>query len=90
MKTTTLQLRIDQKTKTDVQKIINKMGLDMSSAVTLFLRQIIVTKSIPFQIRTVNGFTSTFEKSLLEASEETMKNNKTYSTAKEAIENALR
>ena len=78
MKTTTLQLRIDEKTKRDVQKIIDKLGLDMSTAITMFLRQVIVTKSIPFQARTINGFTPKYEAMILRETADALKNAKRY------------
>ncbi len=67
MASTTLQLRIDKKTKNNVQKIFKTMGLDMSSAVKLFLHQVLVSKSIPFHVVTENGFTPKYEKSLRKA-----------------------
>ena len=52
-----IQVRIDIKTKEDAQKIFDDLGLDMSSAIKLFLRQIINSKNLPFEIRDENGFT---------------------------------
>ncbi len=46
----TLQIRIDEKIKTKAQKILQKMGLDMSSAIKLYLNQIIQEEAIPFSI----------------------------------------
>ena len=54
---TTIQLRINKKTKEQAQNIFKKMGMDMSSGMKLFLSQVIRTKSIPFIARTENGFT---------------------------------
>ena len=51
----TLQIRIDKKTKDDASKILASMGIDMSSAIKLFLRNIIITESIPLELRTSNG-----------------------------------
>lgn len=41
------------------------MGLDMSGAVKLFLHQVVITESIPFDIKTKNGFSSEQEEALL-------------------------
>lgn len=62
---TTLQLRIDKNTKNSAKKIFDKLGLDLSSAVKIFLRQVIVDEKIPFEIRTENGYTAKYEAGLL-------------------------
>jgi len=62
---TTINIRTDEKRKKLATAIFNEMGLDMSSAIQLFLQQVIITKSIPFPIRTVNGFTLEQEKAIL-------------------------
>ena len=46
----TLQIRIDEETKAQAQAIFSALGLDMSSAVRLFLRQVIEQQKIPFDI----------------------------------------
>jgi len=63
---TTINIRTDEKRKKLATAIFNEMGLDMSSAIQLFLQQVIITKSIPFPIRTVNGFTPEQEKAILD------------------------
>ena len=52
---TTLQIRIDSDTKEQAQKILAEMGLDMSSAIKLFLRNIIITESVPLELRSEKG-----------------------------------
>lgn len=89
MANTTLQLRIDQKTKSSAQRIIKSMGLDLSSAIKVFLTQVIIEKSIPFPIRTVNGFTSEYEKSLIKEAAIAKKSSKKYSSGKEVIKSIL-
>lgn len=64
--TSTIQLRIDSRTKTKAQAIFKKLGMDLSSAMKLFLSQVIRTKSIPFITRTKNGFTPEYEKMLVD------------------------
>jgi DNA-damage-inducible protein J len=54
-KSTTLQIRIDAQTKDQAQKVLAEMGLDMSSAIKLFLRNIIITESIPLELRSEKG-----------------------------------
>ncbi len=62
---TTINIRTDEKQKLAATAILNHMGLDMSSAIKLFLQQVIITNSIPFPIRTANGFTLEQEQAIL-------------------------
>lgn len=85
--TATIQIRIDPKTKHDAGKVFTELGLDFSSAVKIYLRQVAREKSIPFRPgRTVNGFTPEYEQKLLRAEAETLKHGKAYSSAQEAID----
>ena len=52
-----LQIRIDKKTKEDASLVLDSLGMDMSSAIKIFLRQVINTKNFPCQLRDANGFT---------------------------------
>lgn len=54
-KSTTIQIRIDTNTKEQAQQVLAEMGLDMSSAIKLFLRNIIITESIPLELRSSKG-----------------------------------
>ncbi|MCX6715943.1 MAG: type II toxin-antitoxin system RelB/DinJ family antitoxin [Candidatus Taylorbacteria bacterium] len=62
----TIQLRIDAQTKKRAQSVFKKLGIDISSAMKLFLNQVIKTGSIPFVVRTANGYTPEFERMLLD------------------------
>ncbi len=53
----TLQIRIDEKTKTKAKKIFSEMGIDMSRAITLFFQQTITEQGLPFRPMTKNGLT---------------------------------
>ena len=44
------QIRIDAETKQKASKLFQELGLDMSSAVNLFLKQCILQEAIPFPI----------------------------------------
>jgi len=61
----TLNIRIDENLKNKATKTFASMGLDMSSAVKLFLNQSVLEQKIPFEVRTINGFTKTYEDELL-------------------------
>lgn len=80
---TTIQLRVDRKTKQQAKKTLDEIGLDFSSAIKLFLKSVITTESIPFDIRTKNGFTLKQEQEILKETEGVLKNGKRYSNAKE-------
>ena len=54
-KQTTLQVRIDEETKEQAKQILGELGLDLSSAIKLFLRNIIITESIPLDLRSEKG-----------------------------------
>jgi DNA-damage-inducible protein J len=60
----TLQLRIDTKTKKSAAKIFESLGLDLSSGIKIYLSQVMRHKGIPFNILTENGFTDEQEKRL--------------------------
>lgn len=81
---TTLQIRIDEKTKRSAQKVFRDLGVDMSSGVKMFLQQVVNTESIPFEIRTANGFTPAQEKEMLKESAWLKKHGKRYSSIREA------
>jgi len=92
---TTINVRTDEKRKKAATAIFEEMGLDMSSAIQLFLQQVIVTKSIPFPIRTVNGFTPNQEQAMLKdmadlEADIAAGKAKGYSSAKEMAEDLLK
>lgn len=66
----TIQVRIDGKTKKSAKKVLNKIGMDMSSAVKVYMKQIVITQGLPFQLLTENGLTIQQEQEILKASEE--------------------
>ena len=45
---TTLNVRIEEKTKMQASKTLARLGLDMSSAVKLFLTQVVKEDGLPF------------------------------------------
>jgi len=48
MSTTTINIKTDTETKADAQQIFKALGLDMTTAVNLFLRETVNMKSLPF------------------------------------------
>lgn len=47
---TTISVRTEEKVKSQASTLLADMGLDMSTAVNMFLRQVIVCKGIPFMV----------------------------------------
>ena len=56
--TTTIQARIDVESKEQAKKIFDFLGLTMSQAITLYLRQVILRRGIPFEIEIPNELTA--------------------------------
>lgn len=88
---TIINVRADAVQKKKANKIFKELGLDMSSAIKLFLQQVILTKSIPFPIRTANGFTVEQEMAMLKdiaELEEQIKDGtaKSYNSARELLD----
>lgn len=79
---TTIQVRTPAKTKKAAQKILKELGLDMSTAINVYLVKIIQRKGIPFEFVTENGFTLAEELKILRELEEAKKS-KGYASAKE-------
>jgi DNA-damage-inducible protein J len=45
---TTVNIRIDKKAKIEASKTLSKLGLDMSTAVKMFLYQVVAEQGLPF------------------------------------------
>lgn len=51
METTTLNIRTDKEIKVKAEQIFDALGLNMSTAVNIFLRQAIRENGIPFEVK---------------------------------------
>lgn len=51
MSTTNLNIRMDKKVKEDAEKIFGELGLNMTSAINIFLRASIRESGIPFALK---------------------------------------
>lgn len=49
--TDTINIRIEPEVKKQAERKLNNLGLTMTEAVKIFLRQVILTDSIPFAIK---------------------------------------
>ena len=50
-KTSNINIRIDDKLKKEAEKLCNDLGINMSSAINVFLKQSVREQKIPFEIR---------------------------------------
>ena len=50
-KTATLNLRVDPESKAAAEDILGKLGLSMSTAMDMFLKQITLTGGLPFPVQ---------------------------------------
>lgn len=86
-KTTSMNIRIEPNLKKQVEEILTDLGMNISDAVTIYFKQIVLTDSIPLQIKRPK-----FNKETLEAikeANEIMKhpeNYKSYNNVYEMIE----
>ena len=66
-----INIMVDSKTKEEATIILKDLGLSMSSAITLFLRQVIKNDGLPFEIKNKTANTE-----LVEALKEVINNSK--------------
>ena len=50
MAATTINIRTDSEIKSQAQEILSALGLDLTTAVNLFLRQVICRQSVSFDV----------------------------------------
>lgn len=50
MATSPTQIRIDSSVKRDANELFSELGIDMSSAVNIFLRQCVLHGGLPFKV----------------------------------------
>ena len=61
MATVPTQSRIDETVKAQVTSLFNDLGMDMSSAVNIFLRQCLLRGGLPFTVEVPNYSQKTLE-----------------------------
>ena len=86
-KTSSIHIRVEPNVKTEVDKILDNLGMTTTEAINRFLRQTILNSGIPFEIKTPQ-----FNDEMLEAvaeAEEIAKNPgkyKSYNNLSEILE----
>lgn len=76
----TIQIRIDAKTKKAARKTLDELGIDMSSAVKLFLTNVVHRQGIPLDLLTENGFNLAQERALVAETELAKDSGKRFAT----------
>lgn len=61
MASTNLNIRIDEDLKRQAEEIFNELGINMSTALTIFLRQTVRSNGIPFELRLETPNTETLD-----------------------------
>ena len=57
MKTATVRARIEPQLKIEVESVLTELGLSVSEAIEMYMRQIKLMHGIPFNIRIPNAIT---------------------------------
>jgi DNA-damage-inducible protein J len=60
-------MNIDEDVKQNAQRVFGKMGLDMTTAIELFLRAAIMEERIPFEIRTEQAYRESVHRAYINA-----------------------
>jgi DNA-damage-inducible protein J len=86
MGTVQTQIRIDEDVKREATDLLNGLGLNLSDAVNMYLRQIVLQRGIPFQVKYPE-----FKDEVIEAMEEAKRisrdpNVKKYTSVEEMFE----
>jgi len=86
--TTNLSIRIDRNLKEEADQVFNSLGMNLTTAITVFVRQAVRQKKIPFEITLCpeNGASSISMREAITASERIWQNSIQNDTDKMAVE----
>lgn len=84
---TTLNIRIEENVKNKANKTLSSLGLDMSTAVKIFLNQVITENGLPF---TPTNNTAVIKARWDKEVADTLKNGKRYTSAKTLLSDILK
>ncbi len=79
-----INFRVDAELKSNAETVLSEIGLNMSSALTMFLQQIVNKRAIPFKLEAKDPFYSPENQALLASRLE--KYERGIKTEKEIIE----
>jgi DNA-damage-inducible protein J len=80
MLTSEIRSRIEPDLKDEAQAVLSRVGLNISDAIRLFLRQVVVARGLPFELRETPNATT--QAAMLEARQTRAR----YDTAKDLID----
>ncbi|MGQ0545830.1 MAG: type II toxin-antitoxin system RelB/DinJ family antitoxin [Betaproteobacteria bacterium] len=80
MLTSEIRSRIEPELKEEAQDVLSRVGLNISDAIRLFLRQVVVVKGLPFEVREMPNATT--QAAMLEARQTRAR----YDTAKDLVD----
>lgn len=91
--TTPTQIRIEENTKKQAVELLEGLGLNLSDAVNIFLRQVILQNGLPFEVKYPEDMLE-FKPEILEAMEEAKRisrdpNVKGYTNVKQMFKEIL-
>lgn len=81
---TNLNIRLDDELKKEAERLFTDIGLSMTAAITLFLKQSVSNGGIPFEIRRRNDFYNRNNQMILKTSIDQLNNG--HSDIHETIE----
>ena len=55
MKKAVVHVRMEPNLKEDAEKVLDRLGISTSTAVTLFLKEVVAYRGIPFEVRIPDG-----------------------------------
>ena len=56
--TATVQVRVNPQTKAEAKEVLTALDMSMSEAICLFLRQVVLRRGIPFDVKIPNELTA--------------------------------
>ena len=84
-KTDYITARVEPKLKASAGRVLNKVGVSTSDAITMFLRQVVLQGGLPFEVRAPNAVTKRAIEELEAGRGETFRG-----STKQAFDEALR
>lgn len=67
MASTNVTIRMDTEVKKEAEELFNDLGLNLTSAINMFIRKAIAEQGIPFEVRKTVNYNSETIQAMLEA-----------------------
>ncbi len=87
---TTIQIRIEEDLKEKASDVLKNIGLDLSSGIKLFLKEVVTSESVPFIPSTAKGKKLLNYEMLKQEIAEAKKKGKGFATSEEMLDDILR